>query len=84
MITFLLLTIWIEKLEQVRRNNSVRLYIFPLIMLLWANLHGGFIFGMLAWLAYMAGWLWEKWRGKASDRIGMALLTIGLTSLLAS
>lgn len=83
-ITFLLLTIWIEKLEQVRRNDPVRLYIFPLIMLLWANLHGGFIFGMLCWLAYMAGWLWKKWRGDASNRIGMALLTIGLTSLPAT
>jgi hypothetical protein len=83
-ITFLLLTIWIEKLEQVRRQSPIRLYIFPLIMLLWANSHGGFIFGMLAWLAYIAGWLWEKWHGKANDRVGMALLTIGLTSLVAS
>jgi hypothetical protein len=53
-------------------------------MLFWANLHGGFIFGMLSWLAYMAGWLWEKWRGKAADPVGRSLLIIGLMSLPAS
>ena len=44
-ITFLLLAIWIEFLEQLRKGRPVHLFTFPLIMLFWANLHGGFVFG---------------------------------------
>ena len=61
-ITFLLLAIWIENLEQLRKGKPVKLITFPLIMLFWANLHGGFVFGILAWCAYFAGWLWMKWQ----------------------
>ena len=83
-ITFLLFAIWVEHLEQLRKDRPMRLFTFPLIMVLWANLHGGFVFGILAWCAYLAGWLWEKWQNTASARTGWKLLTVGLTSLAAS
>ncbi|HMB21325.1 MAG TPA: hypothetical protein VKP08_00770 [Anaerolineales bacterium] len=83
-ITFLILVIWIENLERLRRGDPFRIFVFPLLMLCWANLHGGFIFGILAWLAYMFGWLWEKWRGEADNQIGMALVCGGSLSLLAT
>jgi hypothetical protein len=82
--TFLLLAIWIENLEELRKGKSVRLFTFLLIMLFWANLHGGFVFGILAWCAYFAGWLWMKWQKKANDQAGRKLLAVGLTSLTAS
>lgn len=83
-ITFLLLAIWIENLERVRKGTSVKLVTFPLLMLFWANLHGGFVFGILAWCAYFAGWLWTKWQNSADDQSGRKLLMIGFASLTAS
>jgi hypothetical protein len=38
----------------------------------------------LAWLAYLAGWLWEFARKSASKQIGRKWLTIGAASLLAT
>ncbi|MBN2114931.1 MAG: hypothetical protein JW730_00060 [Anaerolineales bacterium] len=83
-ITFMFLAIWIENLEQLKRGKPIRVFVFPLTMLFWANLHGGFIFGILAWFAYAAGWLWERWQGKANNQTGMALLGTGLLSLPAT
>ena len=83
-ITFLLFAIWVENLEQLRIGRPTHLFIFPLIMLCWANLHGGFVFGILAWCAYMAGWIWTKWQKKEDNQTGRKLLFAGLTSLAAS
>lgn len=83
-ITILLLVIWIDKLEQVRRGEETRLFIFPLIMLFWANLHGGFIFGFLAWGAYFTGWLWDRWRNQAATRMGENFILAGILSFAAS
>ena len=82
--TFLLLAIWVEYLEQVSQGKSIRLYIFPIIMLFWANLHGGFVFGILAWIAYFAGWLWNLFHMKANAQIGKNLLVVGVSSLIAT
>lgn len=83
-VTFLLLPLWIAQLEKKRKHNSAPLYIFPLLMLLWANLHGGFIFGFLALAAYFGGWLWDYLRGRAEIQNGKEFTLIGVTSLGAS
>ncbi|HSQ39175.1 MAG TPA: hypothetical protein VLM78_03365, partial [Anaerolineales bacterium] len=67
-ITFLMLAIWLERLEHVRRGDLVPLWHFPVLMLLWVNAHGGFVFGILAWLAYFVGWLWEMARKSAKEK----------------
>jgi len=83
-ITFLLLGIWVEHLEKIRIGKPVKLIIFSMIMLFWVNMHGGFIFGILAWCAYFAGWLWDKYRGKATNQTGGQLLVAGITSLVVT
>ena len=83
-ISLLLLAIWVDQLDQLTEGNPVRLYFFPLIMLFWVNLHGGFIFGILAWFAYFAGWAWNTLRGKVNKRIGINLLITGATSIIAT
>jgi hypothetical protein len=83
-ITFLLLAVWVNNLEELCKNKRGNLIAFPILMLLWANLHGGFVFGFLALAAYSAGWIWDKWRGRADARTGKSLLFIGIASLAAS
>jgi len=82
--TFLLLAIWIEQLDKLAKGVGVAVYTFPIIMLFWANLHGGFIFGILAWIAYFVGWFWETWRNKQNKTIGKNLLIAGSSSLVAT
>jgi len=82
--SFLFFAIWVGLLERARKGVKVPLWAFPALMLLWANLHGGFIFGLLAWLAYFAGWIWDRIRKSAADQWGKDLLVIGGSSLIAT
>jgi hypothetical protein len=90
--TFLFLALWLERLERVRRGENVPLWQFPALMLVWANMHGGFIFGMLAWLAYFGGWLFSviarRVFSPTKQSLGFAdgrkLLFIGIASIFAS
>jgi hypothetical protein len=79
--TFLFLAIWLERLERVRKGEPVPLWHFAALMLLWANTHGGFLFGVLAWGAYFAGLIWEWLRRSANQPTGKKFLGIGATSL---
>jgi hypothetical protein len=83
-VTVLLLVIWIDKLEQLRKGEETRLFIFPAIMVVWANLHGGFVFGFLAWGAYLAGWLWDWMRHSATSQTGKYIFGAGIYSCAAS
>lgn len=82
-ITFVLLFIWVKQLEKFRTDSTQKIWIFPIVMLLWANLHGGFIFGFLSWFAYFAGSIWEKLTKGIESKIS-TLAYIGFFSLIAS
>ncbi len=82
--TFLLLALWLRGLERLRTGRSEAWWELPAIMLVWANTHGGFVFGFAAWIAYAIGWIWATWRGRAQKGIGIRLLAVAGTSLLAS
>jgi hypothetical protein len=60
-VTFLFLAILLERLEALQNGEPVPIWQFPAIMFFWANMHGGFIFGFLVWLAYLAGAVWDRW-----------------------
>lgn len=81
--TFLMLHIWIMYLEKIRKNENVKLWQIGIIMLIWANLHGGFIFGFIVWFAYFAGDIWEKVFSNKKINL-LSLLKVGGVSLLAS
>jgi hypothetical protein len=60
--SFLFFAFFLDRLYRYRTGGSARLWLLPLIMPLWANLHGGFVFGLgllglfalsetVAWLA---------------------------------
>jgi hypothetical protein len=44
--TYLFFTLWLDRLERLRRGEPVRTVFFPLSMLVWVNLHGGFVAGL--------------------------------------
>lgn len=82
--SFLFFSIWVLCLERLRRGQAVRLWLFPLLMLIWANTHGGFVFGFLAYAAYATGWFLDRARGAAAPELGRRLLFVGLTSAITS
>ena len=53
--TFLLAGLWTYQLEDVSERRSRRLWLFPLLMWLWVNLHGGFLLGLVVMTDYLFG-----------------------------
>lgn len=82
--SFLFFAIWVGLLERFRKREKVALWVFPALMLIWVNTHGGFVFGLLAWLAYFAGWMWEYFRKSVTWKIGKQLLLLGGMSLIST
>ena len=86
--TLLLVVLWVGAMEGFRRGEHKKWWVFPLIMLFWANLHGAFIAGFVIWGMYFLGELWDRWVTTNQPRMTRNRLStwvlIGLTSLLAS
>lgn len=83
--TFIFLTAWIILLE-THHNSPKKLIPYASgMMILWANIHAGFIFGLLTWLAYFAGSIWE-WLKKRQEGVGKVkvFLITGIFALIAS
>jgi hypothetical protein len=64
MITFALTCLELYWLDGYLSGRSRALYFFPLVMVLWANLHGGWVIGF-AWLgvalvAELGAWAWDR------------------------
>jgi hypothetical protein len=55
-------------LESWQRGSADRLYLLPLSMLVWVNLHGGFLGGFLLLGAYLAGNLYDLLAGPPAGR----------------
>ena len=55
MFTFLLFTLFIYLLEKVRKGNNKLLYILPVIILFWNNIHGGVVSGLGLIFMYALG-----------------------------
>lgn len=71
LMSFLLTAITFWVLEDFRWRRKDRLWILPLLMILWSNSHGGFAIGLMLWGIYG---LHEgvQWLGEARD--GNALI----------
>ncbi len=53
--TYLFFTLWIYLLEKIRRGENRLIWIFPATMLLWANMHAGFLAGIGLIVFYIIG-----------------------------
>lgn len=90
LFTFLLLTLWMMTLRQLRGGKTGRWWILPALMLFWVNLHGGFFIGFVTWLIYGFGVGWDTFfhRIKKEEELAQHFwryyLLGGFTSLLAT
>lgn len=74
--TFLFAAAWTYLLE----NEKIKVWLFPLLMLIWSNTHGAFIVGFVIWGAHLAGWVWEYLHKQSDREAGVRLVLIGALS----
>jgi len=80
--TYLITAIWIMSLEHIGESKPRSWWSLPLIMLLWVNLHGMFVIGIIIWGIYLAGdFLDHPSRAWFSTAKAKALLAGGTLSL---
>ncbi|HEY5730548.1 MAG TPA: hypothetical protein VIS72_10885 [Anaerolineales bacterium] len=86
MLSMFFLSIWLVWTDKLSRGEKVPVWIFPAFMVLWANLHGEFIAGILVLFAFSAGWLWDFIfdRENVSAVAGRSLWLALLLSLFAT
>jgi hypothetical protein len=93
---FALVWVWIlDSAESAARNSNRNLWLLPLLMLIWVNVHGGFLlgFGLLGifWVGSLWTWLRlresrieESFEKIAAGKRVRALTVVGLASAAAS
>ena len=79
--TILFTAIWTIELDKVRLGLRKKWGIFPIMMAIWANLHGAFIAGLVIWALVFLGELLEREKHWSQLRV---LLWIGPSAVLAS
>lgn len=60
LFTFLFFTVFLYILELARRGQNKRLWLMPIIMIFWNNLHGGCVSGIGLILIYIIGEFFNK------------------------
>jgi len=55
LFTYTFFVLWIYILERIKRNENRLIWILPVTMLIWANVHGGFLTGIGLILVYTLG-----------------------------
>jgi len=84
-LSWLLTVIWFELLDSAAdREKEQRLFYLPVLMLLWVNLHGGFLLGFALLAVYLIGGAIEYFTGREQrQEIGRWLKRLGLVSVLS-
>jgi len=87
LFSWLMVAIWTAAAGRLARGEKVSLWLFPLSMLVWVNLHGGFVIGFLILAAYLVGWNLDRYLDKenpSSREASKRLLQAGILSLLVT
>lgn len=77
MFTYLFFTLWLYALERMKRGENKIIWIFPVTMLFWVNMHGGFLVGIGLVIIYAVGELLN--RKNYLKYIGILALIIPVT-----
>lgn len=85
LFSYFFTTLWILTLEQIRNDRTKKWRLLPLLMLAWVNLHGMFVLGIVIWVIYLVGDLFEDpsrtWLRSPKTK---SMLAGGTLSLLAT
>ena len=86
LFTMLFLAVWIILIDRLHRGTPVKLWIFPALVLFWANIHAEFIAGFLILFAYIAGCVWQLLfqRSETAAKTVKQLITIAISSFAVS
>lgn len=86
LFSWLFLALYTYQLGRLYRGRKVSLVLIAGIMLVWANSHGGFIYGFAVWSAYFIGWVIENRNtsGLISSPVFRKLLAAGGLSFLVT
>jgi len=99
-LSWLFVVAWFWILESTESNatesvRNRRLWLLPLLMVVWVNVHGGFLLGFVLLFSYWLGSVWT-WRSLSESRIEESLekiaagkrsrdlILVGLASAVAS
>lgn len=97
-VTWLFALVWfwiLDTVEFAAHRGNRRLWLLPFLMLIWVNMHGGFLLGFVLLGVYWAGsvWTWlylkesrieESFQKIAAGKRVRALTVVGLASAAAS
>jgi hypothetical protein len=85
LFSYLFITLWIIVLEQIRKDKPQRWWILPILMLTWVNLHGMFVLGIVIWIIYLVGDLFENpSTNRLIDNGTKSMLAGGVLSFVAT
>jgi hypothetical protein len=60
LFTYLFTALWVVVLERIISNKPHFWWLLPVLMILWVNLHGMFVVGIIIWGIYLLGGLFEN------------------------
>ena len=89
LLSILLMVVWCVLVEGFRRNRSKWIFAVPLLIVLWANLHGAFVVTLAMLGVYAVGEFLEfaangKWRSREAVGVLKTYVLVGLLSALAA
>jgi hypothetical protein len=88
LISWLFAVVWFQVVDSAASHPEKcrRLYWLPVLMLIWVNVHGGFVFGLVLLVIYiLGGWFQYFASGEADDRRGIGALhkQLGIVTVLS-
>lgn len=88
LVSILMMVIWYAMVEGFRRNRSRWIYGVPILIVLWANLHGAFVVTLVMLGIYAAGEFMElavrgEWGSREVLNVLKTYLIVGALSALA-
>ncbi len=81
--SLLIVVVWYFLLDAYQYRDRNLLYVLPPLMLVWVNLHGGFIFGFVLTGAYFVGNIAKSFTASAGDkgRFRAKAAVLGVTAI---
>lgn len=85
LFTYLFTALWIMVIERITSDKPQLWWLLPILMLLWVNMHGMFVLGIIIWGIYLVGsWLENPSRAWFTSPSSKALLLGGFLSITAT